>query len=199
MKGRQALGAATGACWFTLTLVFLLGGCSSTPGGAGGPLAARGAADGSIGLPSSSRSGSAGDRNPEFADFSDAVELGETYGELLDEWEELYEQVFATVSQPRLGRAPAADAELQLRLASYRAGLRELIPTPITDQVVQSEERSLASLMAVFKLVAAFGDAPTQVQLSSPVRLMLEAGTAHEEARAIVGRYLESFGLDFGI
>ena len=128
--------------------------------------------------------------------FVAGVELGETYAELSEDWAALYDRAFAIVSQPELLKTAE---DLDAAFESYGDSMAELPATPVTDQLVELEERALVSLARAYEQLAMLPVNAGSEALVPVVRHLVEAGATHEAARAAVSGYLESLGLDFGV
>lgn len=139
---------------------------------------------------------------PEFdPETAAAIALGEQYGELTVYWEDLFNRVFEHVADPHMIDSPAVESALQVSMDTYRQALRDLPPTPITEQVARSDGRALDFLVQAHGLVAGSGPEPPPAQRSEAVRIMVEAGNTHMATRVMVADYLLRYGLysaDFG-
>ena len=133
------------------------------------------------------------------AAFAAAVELGEQYSDQLGDWADLFDQVFRSVSEPSLGHSLDLDAALHARMTGYREGLLLLPQTPVTQEVTETEKGALDFLDGAYRGAASLTESPSPEELSPLVKLMIQAGAAHEKARAVASRYLASLGLDYGV
>ena len=136
---------------------------------------------------------------PDASTFSAGVDLGEQYGELLPDWDELFDRVFKAVGTPTLARADGALADFEEGIASYATGLGQLPGTVATELVIEADERALDGLVETYRSVAALGDSPAVDELGALVRRLIAAGAAHDEAQSAVALHLSELGLDFGI
>lgn len=131
------------------------------------------------------------------ATFSAAVELGEAYAELAQDWTALFDRTFAAVSDP--SRLRGAATELDESLTGFGAKMGQLPPSPVTDLLVETEERALVNLTEAYRHAANLAEGPSPEELSPAIQCMVAAGNAHEDARTTLAAYLVSLGLDFGV
>ncbi len=136
----------------------------------------------------------------DFASYANGIELGEIYAELSQDWAALFDRAFATIADPALLRVSDTDlSELDESFAGFGEKMDQLPPSPVTDVLVEHEERALLSLAEGYRELASLPEAPSPEDLRTAVQCIVQAGTAHEEARTTVAVYLESLGLDFGV
>ncbi|MBI4212704.1 MAG: hypothetical protein HY534_00150 [Chloroflexi bacterium] len=131
------------------------------------------------------------------ATFSTAVELGEAYAELAQDWTVLFDRAFATVADP--SRLRGAAGELKESLDGFGDKMGQLPPSPVTDLLVEAEERALVNLAEAYRHAANLAEGSSPEELSPAIHCMVAAGNAHEEARTTLAAYLVSLGLDFGV